>query len=611
MRKCYRAQLLALIPVLLIGGCATDKIVATLPSPPEQVRVGRPVFPASEVKSLPEEQQTLLSQPTADFTSPAVSGEQMPAAAPPCEESQPQVQVERYLRLPAVSHVDRRMSLYGEKLSRWESLAEQTMDLGLLERRPAKWSECFTAVENLFQGYSRLMEEVLKKDLPTVREEELGLDPWQLYYDDIGYLEGDCEQVFLTTSALVSGWDNRYTPARAQESEAIVGQYVNQGLYEEAILAFQNLQHIYPDRELKEETRRMYGLALLKTGQLDRAVQELSKALENMSPSPEKRGLRRLVADLFLASGQLDEAYANYRQLAEYYESGKGDDRWVADQLALLGLRNLKKAPELPLYLEVLQDFIRFNGRKIPAGMKDRVERLEEIYPASPLTVRARQMFGQLEDSLREWLKGEMDQVDLYLADHDFAPAKALLERLLVDDLEPPALDLVQRTMDNLVKAEREYILEQRMQEAQSQAEKWDRAVTMLDSGKYDQAIADFTSLFNTNYDVPARAKIKEAMEAAATQLRRQSASLFVKARKSGDYGEKKKYLEESWSLLNKIVTSYPAVAIIDKVRQNLALIEQQIEQFDPALLPKLKNFHAVSAPAPGAEEVKPSEDFR
>ncbi len=611
MFKRYRALFFALIPVLLVGGCATGKIA--VPPPPESspARVDRPVFPASGTKPLPKESQTEVTPLPSNGPASVAGGEVASTAVTSSDEGPPLVQVERYLRLPAVSHVDRRMSLYGEKLSRWETLAEQTMDLGLLERRPAKWSECFADVENLFQGYSRLLEEVLKQDISTAREEELGVDPWQLYYDDIGFLEGGCEQVFLTTSALVTGWDKRYTPARAQESEAIVGQYVNQGLNEEAILAFKNLKSVYPDRELKEETRKMYGLALLKTGQLDRAGQELSKALEAMPPSPERRRLRRLVADLFLASGHLDEAYANYRQLAEYYVSGKGDDRWVADQLALLGLPDLKDAPELPLYLEVLQDFIRFNGRKIPEGMKDKVEKLEEAYPASPLTARARQMFGQIEDSLREWLKSEMNQVDLYLASHDFAPAKAQLERLLGDNLEPLSLELVQRTMDNVVQAESQYILKQRLLEAQSQAEKWDRAVNLLDSGKYDQAIDVFTSLFNTDYDVPAREKIKQATEAAATQLRHQAANLFVRARKSADYDEKKKYFEESWSLLNKIVTRYPEVGIIEKTRQNLALIEQQIEQFDPDLLRNLKNVNVVSAYGSDAVTAMPSEDFR
>jgi len=604
-----RLLLSALIPLLLVGGCAVGKVAVQTPTEASRISGNRPVFPASE--KLPLNEPPPSAQPPQALPSPITAKEGQPSGAvAPCEEQQPLVQVERYLKLPAVSHVDRRMSLYGEKLSRWKTLAEQTVDLGLVARRPPKWSECFTAVDHLFQGYSRLLEEVLKQDLPTVREEELSVDPWQLYYDDIAYLEGGCAQVYQNTSALVAGLENRYTSAQARESEAVIGQYVEKGLYEEAILAYHNLQNANPDRELKEETRRIYGLALLKTGQMDKASRELSKALETMPPSPAKRSLRRLVADLLLASGQLDEAYANYRQLAEYYESGKGDDRWVADQLALLGLQGLKDAPELPLYLEVLQDFIRFNGHKIPEGMKDKVEKLEEVYPASPLTVRARQMFGQIEDSLREWLKGEMNQVDLYLAAHEFASAKALLELLLVDDLEPPALELAQRTMDNVVQAESQYNLDQQLLEAQRQAEKWDRAVTMLDSGKYDQAISELATLFNTEYDVPAREKIKEAMEAAATQMRRQAANLFIKARKADSYDEKKKYLEESWSLINKIITSYPQVTIIDKVKQNQALIEQQIEQFDPLLLRSLKGAAPGVGPGSGGTLPIPATDF-
>ena len=243
--------------------------------------------------------------------------------------------------------------------------------------------------------------------------------------------------------------------------------------------------------------------------------------------------------------------------------------------------------------------------------MQAKVEKLEELYPASPLTARARDMFGKIEDSQREWLKSEMDRVDQYLAEHDFYQAKSLLELLLVGDLETSSLELVQQAMDNAIRAEQQYIIETRLSEAQNQAEKWDKAVNMLDSGKYDQAISEFTALFNTDYDVPAREKIKEAMEAAATQMRRQAANLFIKARKAEGDDEKKKYLEESWSLLNKIIISYPQVTIIDKVRQNQDLIEQQIAQLDPQLLRSLKGAEAVNDF--GSGEIKPvsSADFQ
>ena len=121
----------------------------------------------------------------------------------------------------------------------------------------------------------------------------------------------------------------------------------------------------------------------------------------------------------------------------------------------------------------------------------------------------------------------------------------------------------------------------------QEQLEKWGNASGLFDSGKYDEAIAEFSCLLDTNYGGAAREKILEAQTSMATRLRRQAATIL--ARKTDDPAQKKKLLEESWLLLNRILTTYPEAAIIDKVRQNQAQIELQLKQLDPALLQRLK----------------------
>lgn len=123
----------------------------------------------------------------------------------------------------------------------------------------------------------------------------------------------------------------------------------------------------------------------------------------------------------------------------------------------------------------------------------------------------------------------------------------------------------------------------------QEQLDKWNRALGLFDSGNYDEAISEFGGLLHTPRAAAARDKIREAGGIVAGQLRRQAAGVFLKARKTEDLAQKKKLLEESWSLLNKIVTAYPEVEIIDKVKQNQTLIEEQLHQLDPALLQRLK----------------------
>lgn len=122
----------------------------------------------------------------------------------------------------------------------------------------------------------------------------------------------------------------------------------------------------------------------------------------------------------------------------------------------------------------------------------------------------------------------------------------------------------------------------------QEQLEKWNRATGLFDSGNYDEAITELDGLLNTPQAAAAKEKIREAQTLVATQLRRQAAGIL--ARKTDDPVQKKKLLEESWTLLNKIINSYPEATIIDKVKQNQAQIEGQLDRLDPALLLRLKS---------------------
>jgi tetratricopeptide (TPR) repeat protein len=502
--------------------------------------------------------------------------------------SESAVAVEKILVLPTVPDVDQRMTVYADKMSSWETITSRLTELDLSDRRPERWDECLASIADLFRDYSTLMEILLRQDHPAVDAERFGVDPWVIYRDDINFLEGGCDQVFIAGADLLNSIENRDTKNREKQSEAFVSQYAINGRYEEAIMAFQSLVSEHPDRSVSSSTRRMYGMALLRTGQLAQAGDVLSEALESMSPSAEERSLRRLVADLLLASGRLNDARIHYRKLANYFESRKGDDRWVTDQLALLGDVNLR-ARELPLYYEALKLYIGFDDRHIPEGMQELVGRMEEDFPHSSLTYRTRQMLRQIEDSINEWVTGKLDQVDTLLANDDYAQAKSLLEQMLVDDLPLPMHDTVQRAMDKLVLGEVNYQTAQQQIMEQTLSDQWDNAVRLLDAKKYDKAIGALSTLFNTEYDAPARAKAQEAADAVSEEMRQKSSSFFLKARRERDFERKRELFRESWQLLYDITVKYPDAKRINKVRQHLGTIEDHIELFDPGLLKELK----------------------
>jgi len=565
---------------LMLGGCA-----------PKVIRpASAPVL----------EKQTVIEVPAGVVQDATVPGEEgpltdmefqsgRPTAELPEQEPGALVKTGRIPVLPSLASVDQRMTVYADKMSSWEALSRQIEEHGLGEGMPPRWDECLATIEGMFRGYSVLMEELLVQDHPAVKEDQFVVDPWLLYQKDIAFLEGGCDQVFISAASLTNSWNDRLSDTETPKGEeAVVIQYAQEGRYKDAIEAYNRLMKTLPYRTVGADTSKMYGLALMRTGKFEMAAEVLAGALENMRPSQEERALRRLVADLLLATGKLDKARGHYRKLADYFESRGGQDRWVADQLALLGGVDVN-TKEFPLYQEALKGYISFDGRHIPQGMGKLVERMEEDFRESPLTDRARQMLVQLEDSIREWVSGRLDEVDVLMANNDYTQARAFLEQMLSEDLPVPVHGMVQRSMDNLLQTEMKYRRKQRAIPEQTLSAQWDKAVELLDSKKYDEAIETFKGLLNTEYDVPARANIQKAAEAASVEMRRKSATLFVKARKEDNDGRKREFLRESWQLLYDITIKYPEVRLIDKIKQNLDIIEKHIESFDPVMLQELK----------------------
>ncbi len=506
------------------------------------------------------------------------------------DSSSQKVIVKRMLVLPSVSEVDHRMTVYADKLSNWETLEAQLEEAGVSDKKPPRWDECQATIGMINRGYGMLMEALLKYDRPSADAEKFGIDPWAIYQDDITFLESGCEQVFMTGASRVRGWTGGVSGGALVQSEAIVVKYAEEGLYEEAVTAFESMVAADPQLVVNVKARKMYGMALLKTGRMEKAVAILSQALNDMPPSHEERSLRRLVADLMLASGRLEDATGNYQQLAAFFESRKGDDRWVADQLAML-TRVSSRARELPVYMDVLQGYLMFDGRHVPRGMRGMVEKLEDDFPDSLMTDRARQMLVQIEDSIGEWVAGQLDRAEYLMIESEYEKARVILEKMQKEDLPQSMKEKIQRSFEILAEAENKYLKERKQARERSHSEQWDQAVWLLNSKKYDEAIEAFSVLYNTSYDVPARAKVNEAADFASVEMRDKAASLYVRARKEGNPDRKREFFEESWRLLNDITVKYPGVPLIDKVKRYLETIEKQIEVFDPILLHELRGY--------------------
>ncbi len=153
--------------------------------------------------------------------------------------------------------------------------------------------------------------------------------------------------------------------------------------------------------------------------------------------------------------------------------------------------------------------------------------------------------------------------------------------------------DIISPDKELIIKAKNEELLlaeavdneTNKMAKMQNMQNQWNNGMLLANGGRYEEAIAVFTSLLDTEYSVKADMKIKELSLEAANADRRKAADLFVRFTKTTDPDSRKKLLIESRKLLKNILVKYPDTEIVPKVRGNIERVEQEMNAIDPNLV--------------------------
>jgi hypothetical protein len=520
-------------------------------SPPEEPRQSTEVVEETEAIALEEE---------------------MPLA----EEEQPPCQQEDVLG--GANLHERRFRSYGPRLTRWQTLEQHMTALGLAER-PAGWRRCLDEVRYLQQGY----DVWLREGEGQQEGYELSLDPGHLLQRDFVYLESGCEGVFNLGSETLAGWLGRFSASIDESSLAATMK--DSALVDEMAAHARAFYDDLPASQQLPESRRQFGLALLRNGHFNAASNVLTKVETGCRWTAEEADLQQLAADLLLAQGRVAAARQRYQILSGFFRGLHSTDRWVSGQLNLLESTEVRTAG-FPAYLKALRSYLLFDGEQIPNELRQGVWHLEDTAPESMLARSGHRMLELAEDRVRDTVEHQLREADALVDRRDFARARVILEALEGrDDLDTSTQLIVEDALAKVRLVESLDHETQRMVQEQERAIQWENGLNLLDLHQFDEAIAVFGTLQGSSYEEQAREKIVEASNQAAKQLRRQASALFVQARGANLPDRKKALLLESWQLLKGIETRYPGATILEKVRQNTVYLEDYIRQVDPSML--------------------------
>ncbi len=565
-----------LIYGFLFIGCAVTLTGCALP---EKSKVSTPVVQAPSMQKIPPIQPGMKSPADQDVSQPRYLD----------IDSDPEVVMEKDIEevLPSMVSLNDRIFEYGRKLNRWKELDSQSVDLDLSEEEASQMVRCFRRLQNILNGYGELREKMLRARNMESAEKINKNEVFDLQQKDIAFLESACGRLLGTSEEKSIGWSRREEKADLAQLETLIDRYAENKEYEEIIQVWLKI----PEQQVGRvhlRTKILYGNALMYLHQEEKAAEIYRMVVDQMSSSKEQPSdlvsLRKVLADLYTASGNYREAEVQYKKISEDYQTLGHLEEWSKLQLSILD-KSMEDSPELTEYSSLLRNYLGFDPEKDGYKIVWQAEKFLANYPYSPVSSNVDAIKAQVLQGADDWFNGFFEAVDKLSSEKKYEEAMELLETIPADIIgTEKQIKIKEKNQELLLAAAVEKETE-KMAQIQELQHQWNNGMLLVKNGRYDEALAVFANLLDTEYSKKAEKKIEEVSLQAAKADRRKAADLFIRFTKTSDIESKKKLLIESRKLLKNILVKYPEVEIGAKVIGNIKRVEQEMMAIDPNLI--------------------------
>lgn len=571
----YRTVTAAVCCLMLFSACAYDK-----------KRIAHPANSSTPQQQYPETREALQSKsaleppPVAidDFGSRYGSDEDGLRMAG--GETSRQV-------LPDMQYVKDRIFEYGRKLDRWKELDKQAVVMELDEVASEGMVRCFRDLQQVLNGYNRIREVLLRQDFMDSSQLISGKEVMQLEQQDIAFLESECGRLLKGEEVDGTGWERGEKQADLPQMETLIERYAGNDEFEDVIQVWQQIPNNQLDR-VHVNTRISYGNALIALHQEREATKVYQKIVDLVAASDEQRtdilSLRKVLADLYAASGDYKRAGKQYHQISKDYKGLASIESWAIAQLSILE-QSEAGSPELEEYSSLLRNYLGFSPQRDGYKIVWQAEKFQADYPYSAVAANIAIIRESAKNSADRWLSSFLAEVEMMAGEKRFQDALLKMETLQEDTLSGEQLIEFRKKSDDLTLAAALSRETKKIEDMQVLQRQWNDALHLMDKGDYDAAIELFTGMLDSEYALKADSKISEASLLAARSERRKAADLFIRFTKTTDVESQKKLLIDSRRHLVDILVKYPNVGITDKVMGNIERVEKEMNSIDPNLV--------------------------
>ncbi len=565
-----KVALLLFSPVLsltLLSGCVADKPMLS----PYEGRARREAAM----------QQQPVRQPARPVPQPAAG-----RPGPVESEQQPSESVaDNDVLMPALTLINDRIFAYEQKLNSWKELHDRVTTLNLDQEQVDRINTCRQRLQDILLGYNALHQRLLRKRSLSSAQLLAGNALLDLEKRDIQYLESDCSRL-LASGGETPQWIEGSRSSAVRKATDQIRDAATKAEYGQVIALYEKLP-LAPGEEAPYEATYQYGIALMKShreADARKVFSDLLAAIRKKDQAQREFRLMQLLGDLNFGLGVYDAARDRYEEIMRIYKALGEKNEWARQQLAALKVGD-QQGDEVKAYAALLMSYLAYNPDRDGFKVVEQAEKFVATYPYSPVSSSADYIVEESRKLAEQWFSGLMARVDALEKEKKFQEALLLIERIPRDILPLEKQEELKAKTDELTTAESIAIETERLVKEQALQENWNTAMTRLEAREYDKAIEAFRQLLGTSYDAKARARIDEAARLAAQEDRQRAAELFVRANRTHDRQSRIKLLLASRNLLQGILVKYPQSELVDKVKRNLARIEEELKVIDPALL--------------------------
>jgi tetratricopeptide (TPR) repeat protein len=505
----------------------------------------------------------------------------------PIESAPESINTKMRFLLPSGKFINDRILEYDKKLTRWKEIDNQSAVLNLNREDTEKMVHCFRDIQKILNGYNHmheLIQQINSTSPVTINEEDI----LELQKNDIAFMEGECNRMLVAPQEKNVGQAKQKSATDLSQMETLIKRHSDGREYEDVVQTWSKI----PDAQIGDvglKTRISYGNALMFLHQEEKAAEVYQQIVNQILASNEQRtdllSLRKILADLYTASGNYPAAQKQYISIAKEYRDLGGVDDWSKKHLSILE-HNDKSSPELTQYSGILRNYMGFIPEQDGFKIIWQVDKFLKTYPNSPVVSNVEMIKSDVLKRADIWFNGIFAEVDRLAADRRYAEAIKKIQIIPDDIISPDQRLKVRDKSDALVLSdavERETVKIGKTQDLQR---RWNEGMVFIDEGRFDDAVKVFNGLQDTEYTAKAAEKIREISTLAAKADRRKAAELFIRFTKTSDLENKKKLLIESRRLLADILVKYPNIDFSDKILENLKRVEKEMIALDPKLLP-------------------------